>query len=340
MEYRVPRSSNDKQDNMPSECKAPAVAVGSGDLDATEEVTLLDVQQMDSDDAQQQPQPSFLQQMDKEQELQQQQQQQSNDSDEQQLQAAATTIMSAAQRSSNNEPSTPQQEAVQPQPSTSQLQLLQNQTPSRQIQHLPTPQQQHLHSSPLLLTKVNGKGLWRSWKRNFQSKLLALMDLIDNSLDAAAVDSSSCRAKDDGCGSGNSDTSSKDDFIGRVHVYPDVLHETTTTNNNTTGIILINNSHMSIRPLQSILEVYNSSKTHSGTTHIGENGVGLKQGAATLSDLTFVLVKNRRRGNGVGDGGGDSHALRGNVLEEEEEEEGVIELGLIAESLQREEGCW
>ncbi len=28
------------------------------------------------------------------------------------------------------------------------------------------------------------------------------------------------------------------------------------------------------------------------------------------------------------------------VLEEEEEEEGVIELGLIAESLQREEGCW
>ena len=57
--------------------------------------------------------------------------------------------------------------------------------------------------------------------------------------------------------------------------------------------------------------------------------MGLKQGAATLSDLTFVLVKKKKRSGG---------AVMDNVLEEEED--GVIELGLIAESLQREEGCW
>ena len=114
--------------------------------------------------------------------------------------------------------------------------------------------------------------------------------------------------------------------------------------------------------------MYNSSKIDSGADHIGENGVGLKQGCkllfengliccclrfvlccicvlfyhtmryimssppltvyvtlytmighinintgATLSDLSFVLVKN--------------------------EKEGFVELGMIAEQLQRPEGC-
>ena len=63
--------------------------------------------------------------------------------------------------------------------------------------------------------------------------------------------------------------------------------------------------------------------------------MGLKQGAATLSDLTFVLVKKKWKKGGRSDDSNDS-------MDEssEEDEEGVIELGLIAESLQREEGCW
>ena len=290
---------------MPSESKVPAAAVGSssGSGDALEEVTI-DVQQIDT----QEPQDLSTSVMQMEQAEQEPQSQSVTSNDVQQM-------TSAAARSNNNEPSTPQQKA-----------------PSRSTRYA-----QHHHSP---LTKVNGKGLWRSWKRNFQSKLLALMDLIDNSLDAAVMDTDS-----GGCSSSsnsNIDTSSscqKNDFIGRVHVYPDVLHETPTTSTSTTntpssttttGIILINNSHTSIRPLQQILEVYNSSKTHSGSSHIGENGVGLKQGAATLSDLTFVLVKKKKRQRRVsrdGDDGDDSDG------------EGVIELGLIAESLQREEGC-
>eukprot|EP00566_Odontella_aurita_P030293 CAMPEP_0113598490 /NCGR_PEP_ID=MMETSP0015_2-20120614/41619_1 /TAXON_ID=2838 /ORGANISM="Odontella" /LENGTH=65 /DNA_ID=CAMNT_0000506519 /DNA_START=275 /DNA_END=469 /DNA_ORIENTATION=- /assembly_acc=CAM_ASM_000160 len=37
------------------------------------------------------------------------------------------------------------------------------------------------------LTRVNGIGLWNSWTRNFKTPLLALLDLFDNSIDAAFV---------------------------------------------------------------------------------------------------------------------------------------------------------
>eukprot|EP00984_Skeletonema_dohrnii_P025157 scaffold14271_cov152-Skeletonema_dohrnii-CCMP3373.AAC.4 len=297
---------------MPSECKVPAAAVEAdiSNDNAIEEVTI-DVAQQQMDNAQQMNHPTDTQQhqLDDEEE---QQNESNNDNDEQQSQRM-TTMMPAAQSNNNEQSSTTQQEA---QPTTPQ-----HPTTSSHQSQPQQPQQIHHHSP---LTKVNGKGLWRSWKRNFQSKLLALMDLIDNSLDAAVVGSRKL-AGNGGIGSSNDsnignnsrggDNSSSNNFIGRVHVYPDKLHQTTTPNSpstTTTGILLLNNSHRSIRPLQHILEVYNSSKTHSGSEHIGENGVGLKQGAATLSDLTFVLVKKRRkRGNGG--------AVMDNVLDEEEE---------------------
>eukprot|EP00985_Skeletonema_marinoi_P003386 scaffold1451_cov108-Skeletonema_marinoi.AAC.1 len=316
------------------ECKVPAAAFFEADIsnsNAIEEVTIDLQQQMDN--AQQimnHPTDTQHQLLDEEEE---QQHESNNDNDEQQSQRM-TTMMPAAQSNTNNEQSSTQQEEAQP--TTPQPH---HPTPSRdQSQTQQLQQIQHYHSP---LTKVNGKGLWRSWKRNFQSKLLALMDLIDNSLDAAVVGSrklggnSNIGGNNDGNNNRGGDNSSNNkNFIGRVHVYPDKLNQTTTNNQQnsttTTGILLLNNSHRSIRPLQHILEVYNSSKTHSGSEHIGENGVGLKQGAATLSDLTFVLVKKKKRRNGG--------AVMDNVLEEEEE--GVIELGLIAESLQREAGCW
>ncbi|KAL7542801.1 hypothetical protein ACHAXR_012096, partial [Thalassiosira sp. AJA248-18] len=146
------------------------------------------------------------------------------------------------------------------------------------------------------MTRVDGIGLWRSWKRNFKTKRLALLDLIDNSLDAAIQGQN-----------GNDDDNT---FIGRVHVYPDIYESSATT----TGLCIVNNSVKTIRPLKTVLEVYNSSKVDSGARNIGENGVGLKQGCATLSDLSFVFVKNGSSAN--------------------------IELGILAQSLQREEGCY
>ena len=99
-----------------------------------------------------------------------------------------------------------------------------------------------IHSFPLFA----GKGLWSSWQRNFANKLLALLDLVDNSLDAA-VQSQEDRRRD-----GDSD------FVGRVHVYPDQFRD------DVTGLCIVNNCVKPIRPLSKVLEVYNSSKVDSG----------------------------------------------------------------------------
>jgi hypothetical protein len=59
-----------------------------------------------------------------------------------------------------------------------------------------------------------------------------------------------------------------------------------------------------------ILEVHNSTKGKNSDS-VGENGVGLKQGVATLTDLGFVLLRNEKE----------------------------LSLGIIAKDLQQDEGC-
>ncbi len=116
-------------------------------------------------------------------------------------------------------------------------------------------------------TTVDGQGMWRAWKRGFTSNLLAVKDLIDNAVDAAFAPSES------------------NDFIGRIDIFPDVYQSTTT------GICLRNNCATSVAPLEQVFVLYESSKVNSGADAVGENGVGLKQACAALSDLSFVLVK-------------------------------------------------
>jgi hypothetical protein len=146
------------------------------------------------------------------------------------------------------------------------------------------------------ITRVDGKGLWRSWKRNFKNKvigdvwhshgvvisssyrlihllihyylmclpplqLLAVLDLVDNSLDA------SIQAQQAG---------EQSNFIGRCHIYPDVYDELGlgVSSEATTGIVIVNNCTGPIRSLKHALEVYDSSKVASGAGQVGENGVG------------------------------------------------------------------
>jgi len=147
-------------------------------------------------------------------------------------------------------------------------------------------------------TVVNGIGLWNSWTRNFKTPLLACLDLLDNSFDAALSTNS-----------GTHPSTQNKDFQGLIHVMPlNYSSEETTTKS---GIRIINNSYKPIHPLVQILEVFRSEKGKH-TESVGENGVGLKQGCATLSDVSFVLSKNHI--------------------------EKKIELGVIAANLQREEG--
>eukprot|EP00804_Cyclotella_cryptica_P009481 CCRYP_006207-RA/>CCRYP_006207-RA protein AED:0.02 eAED:0.02 QI:351/1/1/1/0.6/0.5/6/2440/802 len=157
----------------------------------------------------------------------------------------------------------------------------------------------NLHTDgELKRTRVDGKGMWNSWTRNFRTHTLALLDLIDNALDASI----------------QAPGEVSDNFIGRVHILPDIFERDERPKLTTTGITIVNNSWKPIRSLAQVLEVYNSSKLDAGSGDIGENGIGLKQGCAALSDLSFILVKN----------GDDSRC----------------ELGIVAEQLQRVESVY
>eukprot|EP00567_Pseudictyota_dubia_P016140 CAMPEP_0197437546 /NCGR_PEP_ID=MMETSP1175-20131217/4765_1 /TAXON_ID=1003142 /ORGANISM="Triceratium dubium, Strain CCMP147" /LENGTH=826 /DNA_ID=CAMNT_0042967097 /DNA_START=238 /DNA_END=2718 /DNA_ORIENTATION=+ len=164
------------------------------------------------------------------------------------------------------------------------------------------------------LTRVNGIGLWNSWTRNFKTPLLALLDLLDNSVDAAfekdppepegttpgSLGAESSAGPSPDVSSSCSQPPVARRFHGKIHIDAD------TWNNKTTGLKIVNNSSTAIKDLGKIMEVYSSSKgrVEHGQEHsqeedlaanfahtIGENGVGLKQGCATLSDLSFVLTR-------------------------------------------------
>jgi hypothetical protein len=134
-------------------------------------------------------------------------------------------------------------------------------------------------SAELLPTIINGHGLWDSWMRNFRSPLTALLDLMDNACDAAAIHPG---------------------FPGKIHVMADVKSR----------LCIINNSVSRIKCMAQILEVHHSTKGKNGDS-VGENGVGLKQGVATLTDLGFVLLRNDKE----------------------------LSLGIIAKDIQQEDGC-
>lgn len=113
------------------------------------------------------------------------------------------------------------------------------------------------------LSHVNGTGLWNSWKRNFKSTELALLDLFDNAMDATMQDNN-------------------DQFRGKIDIYRD--------DDSDDALCMRNNCVQPIPTLEKVLEVFGSQKT---ATDIGENGVGIKQACAAVSDLSIVLTKNQ-----------------------------------------------
>jgi hypothetical protein len=132
------------------------------------------------------------------------------------------------------------------------------------------PAPPHGHKS----TAVDGQGMWRSWTRVFARPESACLDLLDNCFDAAL----------------------KLGFRGRVEM------SSRHTNGNevwlSSTVTIQNNSESDIKPLEAALTVYKSSKNtahdydHDDKDAIGENGVGLKHGCATLSDCSMVLTRN------------------------------------------------
>ena len=170
-------------------------------------------------------------------------------------------------------------------------------------------------------TVVDGQGMWRSWTRVFAQTDSALWDLLDNCFDAALLPSSS------------KSTTTNEDFHGKVYMESEP---------GTAIVTIRNNSYHQIKPLGEALTVYKSEKNGNistrndddknnaasrkkGTTShatssssskiknaIGENGVGLKHGCATLSDCSVILTRNLQ----------------------------TVEIGIIAKSLQSSRGVY
>jgi len=156
------------------------------------------------------------------------------------------------------------------------------------------------NSSTRKTTFINGIGLWHSWTRNFKSPLLAVLDLLDNAFDAGF-------------------STFNPTFKSKIHITEDKWIDSgsdftsvsaTPFQESVTGMVIANNSADPICDILSILEVYKSAKADCET--IGENGVGLKQGCATISDLSFVLIRSKDK----------------------------MALGVIAKSLQHEAGAY
>lgn len=146
------------------------------------------------------------------------------------------------------------------------------------------------------ISSIDGEGLWNSFTRSFQSPLMACFDLIDNVFDASSQ------------------------FHGYLEIDVDVEEEKDEEDENrfpeleldsTNGFYMLNNCHHAVKPMKKVLTVFNSEKG-SARSQIGENGVGVKQGCATLSDISFVMSRNEQ----------------------------VYSLGILAKELQKKEGIY
>jgi hypothetical protein len=151
---------------------------------------------------------------------------------------------------------------------------------------------------------VNGKGLWSSWERSFKQPIDAMLDLVDNTVDAHRL-----AGHDGGGGSGGGGHAGCRIRINRgVHArsYADACIQ-----------IMNSASPSPIKDMHKILEVFSSNKNQES---IGENGVGVKQASACLSNFSMIITKNENHGPYAKDGGG------------------TIQVGILSKALQRDEG--
>lgn len=123
------------------------------------------------------------------------------------------------------------------------------------------------------VSHIDGEGLWNSFTRSFSSPLMACFDLIDNVFDASHLRGTLRIGLD-----------------ARLDEYEGYDAELELEANN--GFYMINNCDEKVKSMKEILTVFNSQKVNK-RIQIGENGVGVKQGCATLSDISFVMSRNK-----------------------------------------------
>ena len=128
--------------------------------------------------------------------------------------------------------------------------------------------QQQQQQQAVKYSTTNGEGQWEAWCRNFNTPLDALGDLFDNCVDACYT-----------AGHDNPTATLATIEVGLA------------LQDGTNGLVLTNTCRGEIKPIATVLEVNTRSKKDL-KEQIGENGVGLKQASANLSDLSLVLIKS------------------------------------------------
>ena len=132
-----------------------------------------------------------------------------------------------------------------------------------------TPSQQNSASgNPVVrrpTTSVNGIGMYESWKRNFKSPFYAMLDIIDNAIDAGF------------------DRNDESSFDGKVDMYENFTRDPSVNSNALfsrkqgkgcrSELVISNNSIAEICDIDLILEIHSSAKGKNSVS-IGENGVG------------------------------------------------------------------
>jgi len=141
-----------------------------------------------------------------------------------------------------------------------------------QVSARPRSQQQQVHDrnddrgniTVASSSHVNGQGLWRSWQRSFRSPLDALLDLVDNAVDANHGE-------------------------GRIRMFTTDSKSEHPDGKMIEGLLMMNSfPKESYKEMHKVLEVFCSQKEQQA---IGENGVGVKQASANLSNFNVVLTK-------------------------------------------------
>ena len=134
-------------------------------------------------------------------------------------------------------------------------------------------------ASPDDVTKIDGIGLWKAWEKTFDSPLSALLEIMDNAVDACKEQVSLLGDEEEeydeetttvSSNRSRTSTVSSNNNSSRkptIMVMPDEIQEKS---------LMIFNSCGSAPPKMSdILKLYKSDKAES---EIGQNGIGIKQG--------------------------------------------------------------
>ena len=128
----------------------------------------------------------------------------------------------------------------------------------------------------MAVSSVNGVGQWHSFEKQFNTQIQAVLEIVDNGIDAATI-TSHLRAQLQTRHSQR-----------RASFEPQILR--VFMDSHSKGLIVQNSCLKEVAPMKEVLMLHNSKK--QATNQVGEFGVGINQACANVSDLSFILTKS------------------------------------------------